>query len=143
MDNNSVKDNISAIRRRNGLSQEAMAEKMGISRTAYRNIETGSTKLISDSIIKIAEILGTVPEELLLGYIPEKGGSESREMTMRYGAEIQKMETAHADEINSLKSHMAIQGELIATLQETVKTKDEVIGMLRKMTAENPADHTV
>ena len=31
MDNNSVKENISKLRRRLGLSQEAMAEKMGIS----------------------------------------------------------------------------------------------------------------
>lgn len=133
MDNRSVKENISRIRRSKGLSQEQMAEEMGISRTAYRNIESGSTRLISDSLGKISSILGITPEELLLGYVPAKGDSqELNEVKVRYGERIQRIESDHADEIKRLQEHIGILDKLISSLQETLRTKDEVIMMLRK-----------
>ena len=86
MDNISVKKNIAGIRIRKGLSQEAAAEKMGISRTAYRNIESGDTRLISDSIGKMAEVFGVSAEEILLGYEPVREDSDLlKDMKMRYG----------------------------------------------------------
>ena len=100
MDNNSVKENISKLRRRLGLSQEAMAEKMGISRTAYRNIEAGKTRLMSENIDKIASILGISAEELMLGYRPEEGGSrEFSDMKAQYGTKIKEIENGYEEEI--------------------------------------------
>ncbi len=133
MDNKSVKENISRIRRRQGLSQEEMAERMGISRTAYRNIEQGPTRLISDSIGKAAEILGVSAEEILLGYVPEKEVSnEISEMKVRYGSRLRELESGHADELNRIKAHIGLMSELVSSLQENLRTKDEIISMLRK-----------
>ena len=133
MDNKSVKENISRIRRRQGLSQEEMAERMGISRTAYRNIEPGPTRLISDSIGKAAEILGVSAEEILLGYVPEKEVSnEISEMKVRYGSRLRELESGHADELNRIKAHIGLMSELVSSLQENLRTKDEIISMLRK-----------
>ena len=75
MDNSTVKRNILNIRESLGLSQEKMADRLDICRNTYRNIEKGSTKLISDAIPKIAELCGKSPEEIVLGYI-----SRSRRM---------------------------------------------------------------
>ena len=137
MDNISVKKNIAGIRIRKGLSQEAAAEKMGISRTAYRNIESGDTRLISDSIGKMAEVFGVSVEEILLGYEPVREDSDLlKDMKMRYGEKIRTIETGHADETGRLNAQIKILQEFIEALQETVRTKDEVIAMLRKNLAD-------
>ena len=110
---------------------------MGISRTAYRNIESGDTRLISDSIGKMAEVFGVSVEEILLGYEPVREDSDLlKDMKMRYGEKIRTIETGHADETGRLNAQIKILQEFIEALQETVRTKDEVIAMLRKNLAD-------
>ena len=58
MDNNSIKENIRKIRKSKGLTQEEMAHRMGISLTAYRDLEKGATGIVNSNISKIAEITG-------------------------------------------------------------------------------------
>lgn len=136
MDNSSVKKNISRIRKASGISQTEMAERLGISRTAYRNIETGDTKLINDNVDRIASLLDTTSEELVLGYTPSAKDSmkvndiqkenalKQKEMTARFETEIARLN----EQINTLK-------EYIDALQETVRTKDEMISMLKRKVA--------
>ena len=70
---------------------------------------------------------------MLLGYVPAKGDSqELNEVKVRYGERIQRIESDHADEIKRLQEHIGILDKLISSLQETLRTKDEVIMMLRK-----------
>ena len=76
MDNDSVKDNIRNFRKIYKLTQSEMADKLGISRTAYRNIESGETRLISENVSRIADILHIRTEDLVLGYSPEPGQKE-------------------------------------------------------------------
>ena len=133
MDNSSVKKNISRIRKASGISQTEMAERLGISRTAYRNIETGDTKLINDNVDRIASLLDTTSEELVLGYTPSAKDSmkvndiqkenalKQKEMAARFETEIARLN----EQINTLK-------EYIDALQETVRTKDEMISMLKR-----------
>lgn len=71
MDNDSVKDNIRKARREKRLTQKECAEKIGISRTAYRNLEQGETKVLCEYLPKLAEITGRSQEELILGYKPK------------------------------------------------------------------------
>ena len=75
MDNASIKSNIEKFRKASGISQSEMAERLGLSRTAYRNIEKGKTRLLSDILKRIAEELGKTTEELMLGYEPSSEGS--------------------------------------------------------------------
>ena len=67
MNNESLKKKIYRLRRERGLSQESIAEQMPMSLNAYAKIEKGSTKLISDRLVKIAKLLDTTVEDLLLG----------------------------------------------------------------------------
>lgn len=71
MDTISVKSNIQKARKDLRLTQAQMAGRLGISRTAYRNLEKGDTKVFSDHISRLAELSGKSEEELVLGYSPK------------------------------------------------------------------------
>lgn len=70
MDNKSLKKNLRNAREKAGKSQTEMAEELGISRTAYRNLETGKTKIISECLPKLARAACISEEVLVLGYSP-------------------------------------------------------------------------
>ena len=72
MDNNSIKDNIRKLRKQRRLTQEEMALQLGISLTAYRDFEKGKTSILHCNLMKIASLLDTPTEEVLLGYKPSQ-----------------------------------------------------------------------
>ncbi len=67
MDTTSIHFNIRKARLRSGLSQEELASKIGMSRQAYYNLESGCTKLIHAKLEHIAKECGTTLENILLG----------------------------------------------------------------------------
>ncbi|MBO8456055.1 MAG: helix-turn-helix transcriptional regulator [Bacteroidetes bacterium] len=135
MNTDSAKGNILKHRKEAGLSQEEMAEKIGISRTAYRNIETGKTRLISRNAEKMASILGISTEELLFGSDRENTADTLSDIKASYDTRIKDIESGHTAEEARLRSQIKFLEEYIAALKETVRTKDEVIGMLKKTLA--------
>ena len=58
MSRDKAHDNIRRIRKSLGLSQAAMAEDLGIGRTAYINFETGRTLLYSRNLVKFSAYTG-------------------------------------------------------------------------------------
>ena len=70
MDNNSIKDNVCKFRKQRKMTQEEMADLLGISITAYRELEKGSTSMMNQHILKMARITNTPTEEIVLGYMP-------------------------------------------------------------------------
>ena len=70
MDNRSIKHNIRQVRKSRRFTQEEMALKLGISLTAYRDLEKGETSIVNTNLNKVADILDTSAEELVLGYRP-------------------------------------------------------------------------
>ncbi len=77
MDNNSIKDNIRRIRKSRKLTQEDMAHKLGISLTAYRDLERGNTSVMNGNVMRIASLLDTSTEEIVLGYRPSQMAGEA------------------------------------------------------------------
>ena len=122
MDNLSIKENISKARKRSGLTQEAMANHLGISLTAYRDLEKGNTSMFNNNIPKIAEVTGTTIEELILGFNPEPSGGLLEDVQAEYGDRVQNLQTR----INDLE-------KLVDSLHETIEGKNEIIGMLKKI----------
>ena len=122
MDNSTIKDNIRRIRKNRRLTQEEMALGLGISLTAYRDLEKGSTSMMNSNVAKIAMLLDTTTEELVLGYrpvqMPEKVLEEARE---KYGSRIDTMEKR----IEDLE-------KLVKSLEDTIDSKNEIIRMLKK-----------
>ena len=60
-------------REKSGLTQEEMADRIGIGRTTYINFETGRTRLFCNHLQETAAVLGVSEEELLFGPRPDEG----------------------------------------------------------------------
>ena len=121
MDNSTIKDNIRRMRKASRLTQEEMANKLDISLTAYRDLEKGSTNIVNANVIKIAQLLDTSTEELVLGYRPVQTPAKLLEdMRSEYGGRISAMQRRITD-----------LEKLVESLQETINTKNEIITMLK------------
>jgi transcriptional regulator with XRE-family HTH domain len=121
MDNSTIKDNIRRMRRASKLTQEEMAHKLDISLTAYRDLEKGSTNIVNANVMKIAQLLDTSTEELVLGYRPVQTPVKLLEdMRSEYGGRISAMQRRITD-----------LEKLVESLQETINTKNEIITMLK------------
>lgn len=57
--------NLRAIRRREGLRQEDVANHLNIQRSAINKIERGSQKLSAENLVKICSLLNCTSEEIL------------------------------------------------------------------------------
>lgn len=60
-----IEEKIKNIREIKNLTQEYMAEKLGITQAGYSKIECGATKISYNKIVDISKILGVQTEELL------------------------------------------------------------------------------
>jgi len=60
-----VQEKIKNIRELKNLTQEYVAEKLGITQAAYSKIESGTTKISYDKLFQISNILGIEIQELL------------------------------------------------------------------------------
>jgi transcriptional regulator with XRE-family HTH domain len=126
MDNTSIKNNIRRIRKARKITQEEMAHRLGISVTAYRDFEKGGTSIVNGNVMKLASLLETSTEELVLGYRPSQiEGTVLEDVRQEYGARIGTLERRIAD-----------LEKLVDSLEETISTKNEIIKMLKKRLGE-------
>ncbi len=122
MDDLTIKDNIRKIRKGRKLTQEQMAHMMNISLTAYRDLEKGRTNIMNDNLGKIADLLETSAEEIVLGYRPVQAA----------GIQVEDVRAEYGERISILQRRVADLEELVRTLKENVETKNEIIKMLKK-----------
>lgn len=120
MNNNSIKENIRKIRKNKGLTQEDMAHRLGISLTAYRDLEKGATNIVNCNIPKFAEITGVTTEEVL-GYSAIPDGARINDVTAEYGTRVENLQTRISD-----------LEKIVASLEEIIEVKNEIISMLKK-----------
>ncbi len=133
MDNGIVKLNIINRRKELKLTQAEMAERLGISRNAYRSIERGETRLISENIDRIAAILENTAEELVLGYTPSPAnGKTLNDLKEEFSSMARNRETEYENRINILSLKISSLEAKIDLLEDLVRTKDEIIHMLKK-----------
>lgn len=129
MDNESIKQNILKIRLEHNLSQEEMALILGVARNTYRNIEKGKTKMISDTVMKLAEWSGKTPEEITLGYYPsEPGSTRLKDAREHFNNRIKALTEEYETKVDALT-------EEIRLLKDLVKEKDDNIRTLKSMVA--------
>ena len=65
MDYYKIGQRVRAFRRAQDLSQEALAERVGISVTHMSHIETGNTKLSLPVFLQLSQVLGVGTDDLL------------------------------------------------------------------------------
>ena len=122
MDNITIKNNIRSIRKERKYTQEEVADMLGISLTAYRDLEKGSTSIVNSHIIKMADLFNISTEELVLGYLPQPEA----------GIILEDVRHEYGNKIGNLEKRIQDLEKLVCSLEETVATKNEIITMLRK-----------
>lgn len=122
MDNTSIKNNIRKIRKAHKLTQEEMALRLGISITAYRDFEKGSTTILNGNLHRIASLLDTPAEEIVLGYRPIQ--MEDRD--------LQEVQQEYSGKIDTLEKRIRDLEKLVASHEEIISSKNEIITMLKK-----------
>ena len=122
MDNTSIKQNIRAIRRSRKITQEELAYRLGMSLTAYRDLEKGETSIVNTNLMKVAEELDTTTEELVLGYVP----------VQMAGPGVEDLREELGGQVVTLNRRIEDLEKLVHSLEETISTKNEIISMLKK-----------
>lgn len=122
MDNTSIKNNIRNTRKSRNLTQEEMAHRLGISLTAYRDLEKGETSIVNINLMKVADLLETTSEELVLGYKPAQLS----------GPGLEDVRTEYGNRIDILNSRISDLEKIIRSQEETIATKNEIITLLKK-----------
>jgi transcriptional regulator with XRE-family HTH domain len=129
MDNNSIKDNIRRIRKTRKLTQEDVALRLGISLTAYRDLERGNTSIMNGNLSRLAEEFETSPEELVLGYKPSQHAAKALEdVTGQYKSKVSLLEK----QVKDLEKLVRTLEETIASKNEIIENNKEIITMLKK-----------
>lgn len=129
MDNSSIKDNIRRIRKTRKMTQEDVAHRLGISLTAYRDLERGSTNIVNGNLSRLAEEFETSPEELVLGYKPSQQASKALEEAKgKYQSRVTLLEK----QVEDLEKLVKTLEETIASKNEIIENNKEIIAMLKK-----------
>lgn len=126
MDNTTIKDNIRKIRKTRRMTQEEMALGLGISITAYRDLEKGNTSILNSNVYKIADLLDTPAEEIVLGYRPSQ----------LEGTSLQEVQQEYSGKLETLNRRILDLEKLVLYLEETIESKNEIISMLKKRLGE-------
>ena len=136
MSKDRIHDNIRRIRKSLGLSQAAMAEELGIGRTAYINFETGRTLLYSRNLVKFSAYTGISESSIICSEFREdsegsllrdEGGEQLRMKAVRedYEKRIAELQEKLAEVDASLKHQIQVSESLI-------KTNEFLMGRLDK-----------
>ena len=121
MDNSSIKENIRRCRRMCKMTQEELADIIGISLTSYRDLEKGPTAIINANIPKIADATGSTVEEILLGFRP-----------MPSDGRLEEVQTEYGNRVSILQRRVADLERLVCSLEDAIACKNEIIAMLKK-----------
>lgn len=134
MDNESIKKNLLKLRLEHNMSQEDMAEVLGVARNTYRSIEKGSTKLISDTVMKVADWAGMEPEEIVLGYMPseEKGSQKLKDARERYNLRVKTITDEYENRLELLRKENDMFKDLLKEKDENIRTLRSMVALLEK-----------
>lgn len=130
--NKTTLENIVRYRKRAGLSQSEMADKLNITQTAYSKLELGKTKLSEFYLFKIASILNLQPDELidaeyLKNYKIEGLTLNSDKEEIRSNLLFNKQQ-----QIDNLENLLHEKEKHIEALYNLIKDKEKIIGLLEK-----------
>ena len=103
-----------------------MALQLGISITAYRDLEKGNTSILNGNVVKMAELLDTPTEEIVLGYRPSQIES----------ANLHEIQAEYTGKIEVLERRIKDLEKLVASNEEIIRGKNEIISMLKKKLGE-------
>lgn len=125
MNDKKIKTNIQHAREKRSLSQEEMADRLGISRQAYMRIESGETTLIHKQLQEIADQCGISIGKLMFGYEPDR-----KRPTERIEKELKEASSklVYAErELDACKAKSDDDEKLIQSLKDHIDTLQTVV----------------
>ena len=126
--NGEIKKHICRKRNELKMTQSEVASKIGISLTAYRDLESGKTQMLNDKISRIADAFEISTEELVLGYCPSPAESDRlRKLQEKHELELERLTCAQEEKTKLLEARISDLNLLIEKLEEIIRSKDEII----------------
>ena len=134
MDEKTIKSNIYRRRRTLSISQTEMAERLGLDRNTYRNIESGSTRIFNSHLEEIARLLGVSSEELVLGYRAGDPENDPRLQDAQavYDSRVEALKEEYEHRLAEEHGRILALEKRIAELEESLHDKSEIIAFLRE-----------
>lgn len=130
MNDTKIKQNIAEARESLGMTQNELAEKLGICRQAYINFEHGRTVIVNRTLEKIASVVKVSPEKLILGYDPEERRvqqlREKEEMEFRYG----RMNEKYEEQLKDLQESILMKDQIIESQRKTIEGLEGIRALL-------------
>jgi transcriptional regulator with XRE-family HTH domain len=140
MDERAIKENLKVLRMRSGLSQDELGEAVNLSRVSYSKLETGRVRIINKHINAIAKVLNVLPEEILLGYVPDKDASvRLQTLSAQYDEDFKKQQKEFSAQLDTKETENATLRDLIQSLKDTIRNQEEIIKMLKRRIPEENA----
>ena len=131
MDEITIRENLKRARISSGLTQTEMAERIGISVTAYQKIESGRTRILNTHFSKCAEVLGVSLSELVNGFIPVRDAEAVIEdVRESYGLKMRVQESGYLNEIQNKDREIGRLKDVIRDKEDTVATQKLLIDQL-------------
>ena len=132
--NTKIKSHISEKRHELNMTQNEVARQVGISVTAYRDLESGKTQILNEKVQRIAQVFDISTEELVLGYTP------SQEESSRLKEERQKYQDTIKEKLSFYEEKIELQSTVINNLhrlleksEEIIQNKDQIISFQKKI----------
>jgi transcriptional regulator with XRE-family HTH domain len=123
-----IYDNIRAVRVLKNLSQEYVAETLGVSQSAYGKLERGETRVTWEKLERISEVLGTTP--FLISSFRDANAYQTN-TDPQLAAEASEVYIRQNRDINQLKDKIEMLEEMNSLLKRQLQDKDEIINLLR------------
>ena len=131
MDEITIRENLKRARISSGLTQAEMAERIGISVTAYQKIESGRTRILNTNFSKCAEVLGVSLSELVNGFIPVRDAEAVIEdVRESYGLKMRVQESGYLNELQSKDREIGRLKDVIRDKEDTIATQKLLIDQL-------------
>ena len=124
-----IYDNIRSIRILKNLSQEHLAESLGVSQSSYGKLERGATKVTWEKLVKIAAILNTTEWEIV-NFGRSNAAAQIAPQRAVEPAPVVSASPQNADAA-ILQERINYLEQVNQLLQKQLADKDEIIGLLK------------
>lgn len=124
--------NIERLREETGLSQDAVAIRIGISRNTYGNIVRGKTRILNENLQPLAEVFGVSIEEMLLGYKPCTPSSMILKDNDNHQEQLHRLTEDYERRLSEDRVKIEGQAKQLDTLEKYVKTLQDMVALLQK-----------
>lgn len=112
---------IRSIRERHRLTQEYMADQLGISLKAYNELETGKTRIYDERLQEIAKILKTTPEAI---YAYEDNFTQNNTFNEQHSKAVMIQH-------GLTESEKMLYEQLLAEKDKRIAVLEEMLGLLK------------